>query len=220
MRALLLLISTSLLASQSAAAEWPAAAAEWPAKVQPAKGTQVDGLIAQPWYRPHHLLGQFAGGQGMVAAGVGYTTLRGRLDVDLLAGYVPKKYSITPMGIFTAKATYSPWTLPLGQSRWEARPLSVGAWVNYTASRGLNPTQGEQYPKGYYWWPAKVRGGGFVGGRVGYQLPARGNGRPRVLSAYYELGSNDLYLVSMWTNVGALSVRDVLTLGFGVKLDL
>ncbi|KAA9333330.1 hypothetical protein F0P96_10185 [Hymenobacter busanensis] len=213
MRALLL----SLLLG---AAVLPALAAAPTDPPTPPVPSTTDGLIAQPWYRPHHLIGQVAGGQGMVTVGVGYTTLRGRLDVDVLTGYVPRKYSITPMGIFTGKATYSPWTLGLGASRWQVRPLSVGGLVNYTASRGMNASLDGKYPKGYYWWPARSRAGAFVGGRVAYELPTKANGQPRTASLYYELGTNDLYLVSLYSNIKALSVADILTLGIGVKVDL
>ncbi|GAA4393066.1 hypothetical protein [Hymenobacter koreensis] len=184
------------------------------------KPKKETGLLAQPWYRPHHAIAQIAGGQGMATVGVGYTAFRNRLDVDLLAGYVPRKYSITPMGIFTAKITYSPWTLDLGNSRWQAKPLSVGGLLNYTASRGLVATQDNKYPKGYYWWPSHWRMGAFVGGRLGYALPNKANGQPRTASFYYELGTNDIYLVSWFNNRKALSALDIATLALGVKVDL
>ncbi|GAB2944612.1 hypothetical protein GCM10027048_06830 [Hymenobacter coalescens] len=179
------------------------------------------GLTAQPWYRPHHVIVQTAAGQGMVAAGVGYTTLRGRVDVDVLGGYVPSRYSITPMGIFTAKAGYSPWTIDLGPQRhWQVRPFTVGALVSHTASRGMNNSRDGKYEKGYYWWSSRTRIGGFVGGKVSRVIGTTRHGHPRTLGAYYELGTNDLYLSSIFTNLGGLGVHEILTLGFGVKLDL
>jgi hypothetical protein len=172
------------------------------------------------WYVPHHLLGQYAGGQGLATVGAGYTALHRRVDLDVLAGYVPKRYSITPMGIFTAKVTYSPWNLTLGASSWRVRPLTVGGLVSYTASSGFNKTHDEKYDRGYYWWSAHTRLGAFVGGRVAYQLPPRGRRLPHTLSLYYELGTNELYAVSFLSNIGALPLTDILTLGLGVKLDL
>ncbi|OON71046.1 hypothetical protein [Hymenobacter sp. CRA2] len=188
----------------------------------PPKETKVApaGLAAQPWYHPHHVVLQTAGGQGMITGGVGYTTLRGRIDLDVLAGYVPRQYSVTPMGVFTAKAGYSPWTLPVAAGRWQVRPLTVGALVSHTASRGLNNTRDDKYYKGYYWWSSRTRIGGFVGGKVSRVVGTTRYGRPRTLGAYYELGTNDLYLASLFTNLGGLGVHEILTLGFGVKLDL
>ncbi|MCC3156187.1 hypothetical protein LJ737_03005 [Hymenobacter sp. 15J16-1T3B] len=224
---LLLLVPLLPAAAQSdsataAPAPLPAALALAAAEPAPAEPAAVapTGLTAQPWYRPHHLLLQTAAGQGLITAGVGYTTLRGRVDLDVLAGYVPSKYSITPMGIFTAKAGYSPWTLHLGQSRWQVRPFTVGALVSHTASRGLNDSRDGKYEPGYYWWSSRTRVGGFVGGKVSRVIGHNRYGHPRTLGAYYELGTNDLYLSSIFTNLGALGVHEILTLGFGVKYDL
>ncbi|RAK63164.1 hypothetical protein [Hymenobacter edaphi] len=187
---------------------------------EPAETAAPAGLTAQPWYRPHHLLLQTAAGQGLITAGVGYTTLRGRVDIDVLAGYVPSRYSITPMGIFTGKAGYSPWTLPVAQGRWQVRPFTVGALVSHTASQGLNNSRDGKYEKGYYWWSSRTRIGGFVGGKVSRVIGRTRYGHPRTLGAYYELGTNDLYLSSIFTNLGGLGVHEILTLGFGVKFDL
>lgn len=180
-----------------------------------ARAAPPDSLRARPWYVPHHALGQFAGGQGLVALGLGYT--HRRLDLDVLAGYVPGRFSITPMGIYTLKATFSPWQLPLGTSRWQLRPLSTGGMVSHTASAGFNKTRDSKYEPGYYWWSAHTRLAGFVGGRLAYRLAGP---RPRYASLYYELGTNDLYLTSIWHNMGQLPLASILTLGVGVKIDL
>ena len=183
--------------------------------------TLADTLPTRRWYKPHHLVGQFAGGQGMMTAGVGYSLNRHRLDLDLLAGYVPCRYSITPMSIFTAKATYTPWNIPLGHQGWAVRPLALGGFLSYTASDGLNATQDSKYPDGYYWWSAHARVGGFLGGRVAFALPSHCPAKPRrLVSFYYELGTNDLYVTSWWANPKGLSARDVATLGVGIKLDI
>ena len=79
-----------------------------------------DSLRPRPWYVPHHAIGQFAGGQGVAALGAGYTT--GRLDLDVLAGYVPARYSITPMGIFHGQSYF----LAVGNWTWALRAGSCG----------------------------------------------------------------------------------------------
>lgn len=176
-----------------------------------------DSLRGRPWYVPDHAGGQVAGGQGMVAAGAGYR-LGLRWEVELVAGYVPGRHSITPMGIFTAKATYMPWAV--SRRAWTLQPLAVGMHVNYTASRGLNASRDNKYPTGYYWWSARTRLGAFLGGRLAYAVPSRSGRLRRAISLYYELGTNDLYLVSWWANPRALSVVDLATLGLGLKVDL
>jgi len=38
--------------------------------------------------------------------------------------------------------------------------------------------------------------------------------------AYYELGTNDLYFISWTSAKGSLPFGDILTLGFGLRLQL
>jgi hypothetical protein len=204
------LLGSTLLAQPQHAAAQPTPAA-----------IRADTLPAHRWYVPHHLVGQFAGGQGMMTAGLGYSLSRRRLDLDLLAGYVPCRYSITPMTILTAKVTYMPWTIALGRRGWAVRPLAVGGYLSYTASEGLNETQDGKYPAGYYWWSANTRVGGFLGGRIAHPLPSRCPAKPRrLVSFYYELGTNELYVTNWWGNPRGLTLLDVATLGVGIKLDI
>jgi len=104
------------------------------------------------WYVPSHLLLHTAGGQGLAAVGAGWRACHNRLALETLAGYLPKQYSITPMGIFTAKISYTPWQLPLKATAWRVQPFTVGAFTSYSASRGLTTTRGSKYDDDYYWW--------------------------------------------------------------------
>jgi hypothetical protein len=172
------------------------------------------------WYVPSRLLVHTAGGQGVAAVGAGWSAYRNRLALETLAGYLPKQLSITPMGIFTAKITYTPWQLALKATPWRVQPFTVGGVVSYSASRGLTTTRGSKYDDDYYWWSSHTRVGGFVGSSVGYAFKPNKRGHPRSAMAYYELGSNDLYLLSWTTSGGALPFHNVLTLGFGVRMQL
>ncbi|MFC7667750.1 hypothetical protein ACFQT0_10400 [Hymenobacter humi] len=60
-----------------------------------------------------------------------------------------------------------------------------------------------------------------MGGRVSYlAAPVAATGQPRKLSFYYELGTNDLYLLSYFNNRnGGLGLGQILTLALGVKAD-
>ena len=170
------------------------------------------------WYVPQHAVLQTAGGIGMVSGGVGYSLFRQRLDVDALAGYVPQRYAGNKaLGIFTLKTTYTPYTITLRSAAWRVHPLSFGGLVNYTPSRTLNRSRDEKYYDGYYWWSSTVRFGAFIGGKLARPLKPSPTGQPRAVSLYYELGTNDLYVVSLATNLSGLKVTDVLTLGVGGK---
>lgn len=192
-----------------------------PALTHPALA-QTDSLTsakpeAQRWFRPRHLTLQTGGGVGMLAAGVGYSFWRDRTEVDVLLGYVPKKYAGSALTIATFKLLYSPFTLPL-RERWQLKPLTVGGYASYSYGV-INPGERNQYPAGYYWWSTKGRVGPLLGSRITYVRPASTEGRPRNISFYYELGTNDLYLVSYVQNRRGLSPADITTLTLGLKAD-
>ncbi|MCR5887497.1 hypothetical protein LRS06_06815 [Hymenobacter sp. J193] len=94
----------------------------------------------------------------------------------------------------------------------------VGGYFSYTHGT-INDEEQGQYTKDYYWFSTDTRVGPLLGSRVGYALPTTANGRSRYLSAYYELGSNDLYLISYAQNLKGLSPADILVLSLGLKLD-
>lgn len=171
----------------------------------------------RPWYQPAHVVVQTGGGLGLAAGGVGFS-LKDRLDLDLLAGYVPRKYAGSGLGVISAKLLYSPWTLPL-TDKLAVKPLTVGVYMSYTHGV-INDGEPDQYPKGYYWFSTDTRIGPLLGSRLSYALPTTAAGRNRNVSAYYELGTNDLYLISYVQNRQALSPADILVLSLGLKLDI
>ncbi|TGE15071.1 hypothetical protein [Hymenobacter elongatus] len=169
------------------------------------------------WYRPRHLVLQTGGGLGMVAVGAGYTYLNDKVETDILLGYVPKKFAGSTLTLASAKLLYSPFTVRLSD-QWQVKPVSVGAYLSYTHGT-LNDEERGQYTKDYYWFSSDTRYGPLAGGRVTYVRPTKGNGRPRTVSLYYDLSSNDLYLHSYLTNTKGLSISQILVLGLGVKVD-
>ncbi|UYZ62361.1 hypothetical protein [Hymenobacter weizhouensis] len=187
--------------------------------------SEPDSLLAatkpepRPWFRPRHLVLQTGGGLGMVAAGTGYEFWQKRTEVDVLLGFVPARYAGTSLVVVSAKLLYSPpaWTLPLGP-KWQVRPLTAGAYISHT--RG-NPNDGKpgQYPEGYYWFSTNTRVGPLLGSRLTRVLPTRSTEHPRHLSFYYELSTNDLYLLSYFLNHRALDLDDIAVLSLGVKMD-
>lgn len=174
--------------------------------------------VAHPWYRLHHVVLQTAGGAGVVSGGVGFVAARDRLETDILVGYVPEKLAGSALSIATAKVLYSPYTVPLSE-KFQLRPLTVGMYLSYTHGT-INDEEPFQYTKGYYWFSTDTRVGILLGGRLSYLAPRATPGRTRRISAYYELGTNDLYLASYVPNIKAMNFTDILTLGLGVKLDL
>ncbi|AHJ99754.1 hypothetical protein Hsw_4159 [Hymenobacter swuensis DY53] len=160
---------------------------------------------------------QTGGGLGMVAGGAGFT-LKDRLELDILVGYVPEKYAGSALSLASAKLLYSPWTLPI-KDKWSVKPLTVGGYFSYTHGT-INDEEPNQYTKGYYWFSTDTRIGALLGSRLSYALPPTASGYARNLSAFYELGTNDLYILSYAQNRKSLSPADILVLSLGLKLDI
>jgi hypothetical protein len=202
-----LFLSAFLLAALSATAATPpdtSAAASPPAR---------------KWFRPEHLVLQTGGGLGMVAGGGGYVFFKDRLETDVLLGYVPKRYANSTLTITSLKAMYSPFHLRVAD-RVQVAPLTVGGYFSYTHGT-INDELKGQYSGDYYWFSTDTRYGALAGGRLTYLgPPVAATGQPRKMSFYYELGSNDLYLLSYFTNRdGGLRLGQILTLALGVKAD-
>ncbi|RSK48075.1 hypothetical protein [Hymenobacter rigui] len=183
----------------------------------PAPAGRVSPSNPLPWYRPNHVVLQTGGGLGMIAGGAGFS-LKDRLDLDILIGYVPEKYAGSALSLASAKLIYSPWSLPL-HDKLTLKPLSVGGYFSYTHGT-INDEEPDQYQPGYYWFSTDTRVGPLLGSRLSYALPATASGRSRNLSAYYEFSTNDLYIVSYVQNRRGLSPADILTLSLGLKLDI
>jgi hypothetical protein len=192
----------------------------WLSAAMPALGqSAAPDSVAPPWYRLHHVALQTAGGAGVVSGGVGFVAARDRLETDILVGYVPDKLAGSALSIATVKLLYSPYTVPLGQ-KFQLRPLTVGMYLSYTHGT-INDEEPFQYTKGYYWFSTDTRVGLLLGGRLSYLAPRATNpGRTRRISAYYELGTNDLYLASYVPNIKGMNFTEILTLGLGLKMDL
>lgn len=176
--------------------------------------------VFRKWWRPTHLLLQTGGGLGQVAAGTGYALFKNRLETDVLLGYVPRKYAgPAALSLASLKVMYSPYRLQVAR-KVQVLPLTVGAYASY-AHGIVNDGVPGQYPKDYYWFSVDTRVGPLLGGRVTYLAPPlAATGQPRRISAYYELGTNDLYLASFFGNLnGGLGFGKILTLALGVKAD-
>lgn len=177
-----------------------------------------DSIGKRPWYRPRHLVLQTAGGLGMLTAGAGYHYFNSRLEADLLIGYVPKKYAGSNLTTFSGKLLYSPFRLKLAP-KWQLLPLTAGVFFSHTHNTINDGVKG-QYSADYYWFSHDNFYGPILSSRITYLAPPiRATGQPRKLSAFYELSSNNLYIISYTTNTKGLAFGKILTLALGVKVD-
>lgn len=96
----------------------------------------------------------------------------------------------------------------------------MGGYINYTRGATLRDSKDpSNYTPGYYWFSTKVRTGLFVTPRLTHAgIATKQHPSPARVSAYAELGTNDLYLLSRLPNKGGISTADIFTLGFGSKV--
>ena len=132
---------------------------------------------------------------------------------------MPKKYAGSTLSLASLKFMYSPFCLPIGE-KFQVLPLTVGAYFSYTHGT-INDELKGQYSSDYYWFSTDTRYGLLAGSRITFlAAPVAATGQARKLSAFYELGSNDLYMASYLTNnKGGLRFGQLLTLALGVKAD-
>jgi hypothetical protein len=182
--------------------------------VLPSAQAQDPSLAKKHWYTPDHVKAQFAGSMGLFSAGAGYTIFRDRTDLDVYGGYLPHKFSGDELFILTLKITQPLWRIKK-KSDWLFTPLTTGIYVTYTFGEKFSTDLPEWYPSGYYWWKESLRPNIFLGGNV--MRKTKGHSRFSSFGAYYELGTNDLKLVSYVQNTGYLTVLDILHMGIGVK---
>ncbi|MFR7877163.1 MAG: hypothetical protein ACLU4J_12665 [Butyricimonas paravirosa] len=117
---------------------------------------------------------------------------------------------------FTLKQNYAPWEVSLG-GKWWLEPLVTGLYMNTVLSDDFWVKEPEKYPNNYYKFSTRVRFHIFTGQRIAFDL---GPHSPfRRITAFYELSTCDLYIISSATNK-YVRTWDILSLSFGVKLHI
>ena len=91
------------------------------------------------WERliPTHVKVQYAGGMGVVSAGVGWDYgRRCRWETEVMTGLLPKAYSDRTHATFTVRQNYIPWSISLG-NRLALEPFACGIYVNMISGQLL-----------------------------------------------------------------------------------
>lgn len=168
---------------------------------------------------PNQMKIQYAGSIGMVSAGVGwhYGKEERVWETDFFVGYIPKFYTRNPKVSLTLKQSYIPFRIQVVDD-WEFEPLSCGMFFNTIMGHQFWYKEPSKYPKRYYGFSTKFRIHVFIGERLRYNIPSKKRRHGNSISLYYELSTCDLYLASYVPN-SYLSLKDVLSLSLGAKLD-
>lgn len=173
------------------------------------------------WMRliPNQTTLQYAGSIGLMSAGIGWHYGRhDHWETDFLIGFLPRYHSEHAKSTFTLKQRYVPWHVVLG-SRWTFQPLTTGLFFNTISGDDFWRNEPDKYPKRYYGFSTKVRSNVFIGQRWRYSVPTRKRRLHSAISAYYELSSCDLYIVSKAVNHDYPWSR-TLSLAFGLRWEM
>lgn len=168
---------------------------------------------------PNQYTLQYAGSIGMFSAGFGWHYGRhDHWESEFLVGFVPKFHSDHARATFTLKQRYVPWHCRVS-SRWTIQPLTTGFAFNTITGSEFWAKEPSKYPSGYYGFSTKIRIHVYVGQRLRYNIPSRKRLINSAVSAYYELSTCDLYIVSKAINK-KYPWRNTLSLAFGLRWEL
>ncbi|GAO02410.1 hypothetical protein [Anaeromyxobacter sp. PSR-1] len=167
------------------------------------------------WLLPDHLTAQFAGNVGLLAVGGGHAWRDDHVLGDLLFGWVPESVGGTDIYQLSAKVTWSPWIVRLGQG-WKARPFTVGLQVTYLLGGDYFIVQPSRYPNGYYPVPTALHPGLTLG--TSLAVPKRYLDVP--VSIYVE-GVALGHMLRVWAaNPRTIGPADVFSFTAGARVRL
>lgn len=168
---------------------------------------------------PTHTKVQYAGGMGLLSWGIGWDYGKHtQWETDVLIGFIPRYSSRHFKMTMTLKQNYIPWSVDLGKS-FSLEPLTTGIYFNTVFSDDFWTSEPDRYPKGYYGFSNRIRTHIFLGQRIRLDVPERYRKFSKSVTAFYEISTCDLYLVSAFTN-SYLKPNDYLRLSFGLKFQI
>lgn len=168
---------------------------------------------------PTHQKIQYAGGMGLLSVGIGWDYGKNdQWETDVFLGFLPKYTTKRSKVTFTLKQNFIPWKKMLN-SKFSIDPLACGLYVNTIFDGDFWVNEPDKYPNGYYSFSTKMRFNIYVGQRITFHIPPEKRFFTKNITAFYEISTNDLYLVSAFTN-SSLKPTDYLRLSFGLKFQL
>ncbi|WP_163709730.1 hypothetical protein [Mangrovibacterium lignilyticum] len=157
---------------------------------------------------------QFAGSMGMFSGSVGwYYGKRNQWETDWYLGFIPKTQNQKGHMTTTLKQTYTPWRLTI-KDGFFIEPLTTGIYINKIFGEYFWTKLPDRYPENYYFWAVDTRFNIFAGQAFTWQL--NDSHRGKEFSFFYEISTNDLYLISAVGNK-TITLRDIIGLSFGFR---
>lgn len=167
--------------------------------------------------RPAYASCQSGGGMGSISAGTGWKYgSRQRWETEIFCGIVPKHDSSSAKATFAIKENFSPWQIRLN-GHLTLEPLTSSLYFTTIINKNFWVRQPDRYPSGYYSLSTKIRTNIALGQRIKLKLPGQ-SGIPDSISAYYEIGTCDIYALSSAGNK-EIKFHERLQLCLGVRID-
>ena len=161
---------------------------------------------------------QYAGGMGLLNLGFGWDYgKRNQWETDVYLGFIPRYYSDKSKITMTLKQNFIPWKKLLNKTL-TIEPLTCSIYFNTVFSDEFWTKEPGRYPKGYYNFSTRVRTHLSIGQRLCFNIPNKKRLFSRSITAFYEISTCDLYVVSAFCN--HLSPEDYLRLSLGLKFDI
>lgn len=165
------------------------------------------------WFVPDHGYVQYAGSIGLASVGIGYDVFRKhRLSVHY--GHVPPGQG-GGLNIMASKLVFNLYSIRLSDAV-TLNPLDAGVMLSYHFGEQFHSRWPKyRYPEGYYWWRTSLRAHLLTQTSVTFELKDK---QFHSLTAYVELNTNELYLITYLKNLHALTPFDVFKVGVGVRI--
>ena len=174
--------------------------------------------VADIWMKliPRHSTFQFAGGMGLIELSIGWDYGKKRQwNTDLFFGFIPKYSSKDYKLVISLKETYYPWNLTLSR-HLSVQPLSASIYFSSVAADNFWARQPSKYPNGYYWFSTRIRTNIAIGSA--FLINHDRKSYDRNIALFYELGTNDFYILSMFGN-DYIKLTDIFKLSLGLKVQ-
>ncbi|NDW09771.1 hypothetical protein [Dysgonomonas sp. 520] len=168
---------------------------------------------------PKYTKVQFAGGMGFLSLGGGWNYGKNKQwETDVLFGFIPRYSDEKVRATFTLKQNFIPWNVKLGKD-FSMDPLSCSLYANSVLDGDYWASAPDKYPNGYYSFSTKIRFNMALGQRFTYHFPVDKRRTRKSVTFFYEIGTNELYLISAFCN-SYLKPNDYLHLSLGLKVQI
>ncbi len=177
----------------------------------------------QSWWHnliPTYTKLQYAGSMGFLSLGTGWDYGKNnQWETDVMFGFLPRYNTDAAKMTFTLKQNFIPWKTDLGKN-FELDPLACGVYATSIFHEEFWRREPGKYPNGYYtFFVPKIRFNFYIGQRIRYNIPPNRNHYAKSITFFYEISSNELYIVSRFGNQ-YLKPTDYIHLSLGLKLQI